>query len=291
LLVSLGVLAGLGLLARGAWEVSRSQVAHSPQYLLTPASIAVTAPPAWVHGDVTAEVFHVMQLDGQLSVLDGPDELEKRLATAYASHPWIRSVGAITKTPPNRVTIALEYRAPLAAVAVGGALIPVDIDGAILPTRDLSADAMRYLPRIELSNPATPPPTVGSLWLDPRLAGALSLIQSFGPTWNEMNLFLVRIDSSPTVRAGQRFWSYNVVSTGNTVVVWGAAPGFAPPDEAPFGRKLESLRRAIAQHGPLDSVAKSPALIDVREGGTAYPRVVMKEGNRIAAKDDGEEVK
>lgn len=291
LLVSLGVLAALGLVARGVWEVSRSQVALSPQYVLTPASVAITPPPPWVSGNVTAEVFHVMQLDGQLSVLNGPEQLEKRLAAAFSAHPWVRNVGAITKTPPNRVAIAIEYRTPLAAVAVGNSLVPVDIDGAILPTRDLSADAMRYLPRIELVDPVVQPPAVGGLWLEPRLAGALSLVQSFGPAWNELNLFLVRIDHSADVRAGQRFWSYSVVSTGNTVVVWGAAPGFSPPDEAPFERKLDSLRRAVAQHGPLDSVAKSPALIDVREGGTAYPRVVMKEGNRLAAKEDEAEVK
>jgi len=116
-------------------------------------------------------------------------------------------------------------------------------------------------------------------------------VHAFGAAWHEFDLFLVRIDSTPEVRAGQRFWSYNVVSTGNTIVVWGAAPGFAPPDEAPFSRKLESLRRVVSKDGPLDSVAKSPALIDVRDGGTAYPRVVMKEGNRLAAKDDEAEVK
>ncbi|QDV72952.1 cell division protein FtsQ/DivIB [Botrimarina mediterranea] len=291
LLVSFAVLAIFGLAARGVWEVSRSQVAHSPQYVLTPSSVTITPPPAWVGSEVTSEVFRVKGLEGLFSVLDGPDSLDKPLAAAYASHPWVRSVGAIIKTPPNRVAITLEYRRPLAAVSVGGDLVPVDIDGAILPTRDLSADSLRYLPRIELVDPVVQPPAVGDLWREPRLAGALSLVQAFGPAWNELNLFLVRIDRSPDVRAGQRFWSYSVVSTGNTVVVWGAAPGFAPPDEASFERKLGSLRRAVAQHGPLDSVAKSPALIDVREGGTAYPRVVMKEGNRIAAKDDEAEVK
>jgi hypothetical protein len=224
-------------------------------------------------------------------VLDDPGPLGQRLAEAFASHPWVRRVGAITATPPNRVAVEIEYRTPLAAVASEGALLPVDYDGAMLPTRELSAEAVGYLPRIELVNPVVPPPPVGGLWSEPRLAGALSLVHAFGDAWNDFDFFLVRIDSTPEVRAGQRFWSYNVVSTGNTIVVWGAAPGFGPPDEAPFSRKLENLRRVVAKDGPLDSVAKSPELIDVRDGGTAYPRVVMKEGNRIAAKDDEAEVK
>lgn len=285
-LVSLAILALLGVATRSAWQAFGPQVAQGPQYQVTPASVAITPPPAWVRGDVAADVFRVTGLDGQLSVLDPPEELEKRIAAAFATHPWVRRVGAITKSPPNRVAIEVEYRTPLAAVAMGGALLPVDLDGAVLPTRDLSADALRYLPRIELVDPVVRPPAVGALWTEPRLAGALSLVQSFGAAWNELNLFLVRIDRTPEVRAGQRFWSYNVISTGNTVVVWGAAPGFAPPDESPFARKLESLRRVIAREGPLDSVANSPALIDVRDGGTAYPRVVMKEGNRVASKDD-----
>ncbi|TWT96108.1 hypothetical protein Pla108_31900 [Botrimarina colliarenosi] len=287
-LLSLAILAALGLATRGAWLAVRPQVAHSPQYLLTPASVSVTAPPAWVRGDVTADVFRVGGLDGQLSVLDPPAGLEERLAQTFVTHPWVRSVGAITKTPPNRVTLELEYRTPLAAVELGGALLPVDLDGALLPTRDLSADAVRYLPRIELTDATVRPPAVGELWLEPRLAGALALVGSFGSAWSELDLFLVRIDHTPGVRAGQRFWSYNVVSTGNTVVVWGGAPGFSPPDEAPFAKKLGNLRRAIAKHGPLDSVAKSPAMIDVRDGDAAYPRVVKKEGNRVASKDDDE---
>ncbi len=290
-LMSLAIITVLGLVARGAWQLYRPQVARSPQYLLTPASVAISPPPPWVRGNVPAEVFQVAHLEGQLSVLDEPGPLGQRLAQAFASHPWVRRVGAITTTPPNRVAVEVEYRTPLASVALGGALLPVDYDGAILPISDLSAEAVGYLPRIELVDPVVPPPAIGALWSEPRLAGALSLVQSFGAAWNEFDLFLVRIDATPGVRAGQRFWSYNLVSTGNTIVVWGAAPGFGPPDEASFSRKLESLRRVVAKDGPLDSVAKSPALIDVRDGGTAYPRVVMKEGNRIAAKDDEAEVK
>lgn len=284
-----GVLASLATLAlcaaasRTAWEWSRPALARDPRYAVTRESVLTPDPPPWLRRDVIGEAFATAGLDGTLSVLSPPPDLEGRLASALAAHPWVRRVGRIAKAPPNRVSVELEYRSPLAAVEASGAIVAIDADGAVLPPGDLPSEAVRHLPRVDLPRPATSQPAVGVVWADPRLGGAVALVESLGGAWDELHLFRIRAGDSAETRAGRSFWTYELVSTGNTVVLWGAAPGFEPPGEKPFADKLATLRQASAKYGPLDSVATSPALIDVRARGNAYPRVVMKDGPRVAA--------
>lgn len=292
-LTSLVILTGLGFLANATWQAVRPQVAHSERYLVTPASLTVPPPPPWVRGDVVAEAFQRGALTGKLSVLDPPELLEEKLAAGLAAHPWVRRVGTIQKQPPNRLLAEIEYRTPLATVMSRSARTPTDVDGVALPTDTLSSDYLKRLPRIGVASGkpqrlSALPFRTGS-WPTTEIAGAAALVAGFGPMFGEFDLFEVQIDPVPGVSPNGRYTNYQFRSRGNTIVVWGAAPGFEPPGESSFATKLQRLRAAIQRYGRLNSVAVGPALIDVREGINAFPRVVMKEGNRLAAKPDEEE--
>lgn len=290
-LTALGILAGLGLGFQLLWESVGPSVAQNARFRVTPASTSIPAPPPWVRHDVIAAAFQRAKLAEGLSVLAPAAEFDEPLAAAFAADPWVRRVGPIVKSHPNRVAIELEYRRPTAAVVMPGGLLPIDADAVLLPSGELTGQQLSWMPRIELRSLTQRPPAIGQAWSDPRLAGAASLVEAFGPLWEELDLLAVRVDSTPEVRAGRRFWSYNLLSTGDTTVLWGAAPNAGPPDEASFDTKLNRLRGFITKHGPLDSVVNSPEILDVRDGIEPFRRVVLREGKRVASKPDDEEAK
>lgn len=286
-LTAIGLLSVLGFGFSALWNAVGPSIARDPRYQVTPDTVTITAPPSWVRDDIVREVFKSHQLASQLSILDSAEQLEKPLSAALANNPWIRSIESIEKSPPNLIKIEVSYRIPLAAVRLGpNSLVPIDAEAARLPSRDLSVDRLRWMPRIEMRELQTRPPEEGEIWAEPRIAGSAAIIAAFGPAWSELDLFALTADAEPDVRAGRRFWNYKLRSTGDTTILWGAAPGAGPPDEADFAVKLERLKRFVSQHGRLNSVTQSPALLDVRDGVEAFKRVVLRTGNRVATKPD-----
>jgi hypothetical protein len=79
----------------------------------------------------------------------------------------------------------------------------------------------------------------------------------------------------PEVRDGSRFFVYDLITRGGTRIVWGAAPGTAPPKEDSFDAKLSRLQNCVEKHGPLDSV-RGPAIVHVRSALEVIPRTVKK---------------
>lgn len=292
-LISLGLLGGLGLAANLVWRSVEPGLRLDPQYLVTPNSVAVTPPPPWVRDDVVQAAFDRGGLTGRLSILAPPEELEQSLAEAFTKHPWVRSVEAIQKSAPNRVTLTLGYRSPLAAVRTpSGGLLPIDADGVLLPSANISRDQLRSMPRIEIASPpAAQPPTVGAPWADRRVAGAAALIAAFGPAWAELDLFRVRPAPTPQVRGAVSFDTFEISSTGSTLIRWGAAPGFGPPDEAAFEEKLDRLRRFVARNGPLNSGSTIRGVLNVQRGIDYHPRVVLRDADEASPEDDDSVVK
>lgn len=286
-LTALTILAGLGFGADVAWKAFRPTVAQSERYRITRDQVTITPAPAWVRDDVLASAFG----EAPLSILDPVEELDARLGSALTGHPWVRRVGPIRKTPPNQLSLEVEYRTPLASVLLPKGLAPTDVDGVRLPTATLSLEYLKRLPRIGVAagDPSRPDAAAvrPEFWPTDQIAGAAAILSRFESLFEELAFYEVQIDPTPGVRAGARFNTYRLRSTGNTIVLWGAAPTYGPPDEATFATKLRRLREAVGRYGPLDSVKTSPAVIDVRDGVEAYRRVVLRSGKRMAAKEAG----
>lgn len=300
-LASLALLAGGGLVVDAVWRSAEPSLRNLPQYRVTASTIELTPPPAWVRADVKLEALRDAGLLGgpdaaPLSVLDDAGELERRVATAIGFHPWVESVGIVRRLPPNRLVVEASYRTPVAALRLrgGGSTTGQVVDRAavVLPPGDLTPATVARLPRIECRAPLTPV-RPGEAWTDPRVTGAVAMITSLGDAWPALRLVDVTPSRTPEVRRDRPYFLYELRSTGNTRIAWGAAPGHAPADEPPFAEKLARLRSYVERHGPLDSVATSPAWIDVRRGLTTRPRVVKKRPpTQTAAKpDDGAEVR
>ncbi|MEM6656175.1 MAG: hypothetical protein AAF596_10250, partial [Planctomycetota bacterium] len=283
-LAAAGVLA---LLAFGAWQAMLSgnqRVAADPRYRVTAESIAVSPPPSWVRGDVRSEALSQFGPEATLSSLDPPERLEQPLATAFARHAWVHSVVRITKSPPNKLRVELEYRTPLAAIGDAGRpgeLLLADAEAVRLPEADLTAAELRHLPRITLpaSAAAAGAPPLGQPWVDTRVRGAVAIAGALGPAWWDLQLADIRPVDPPRRGAGASGPVYELLSQGGTRIVWGAAPMTVPSGEPSFPEKLARLTAYVNANGPLRG-DRSPASIDLRSSRLLVePRTALNAGS------------
>lgn len=272
--VALVVIGLLGWGMNSLWEQVAPSVIQQDQHLLQAERITSTALPAWISANVCAEVVRNAGLDGRLSLLD--DAFAQVIEDAFELHPWVQSVERISKNYPQGVHVEVIYRRPVAVVEMSGhagvLFVPIDKQGVHLPPQDVPEMRKRYLPRI---GGIVGRPPVGQVWPDPRVIGAAELAEKLRDQWEPLCLVDILPSARPEIRDGSRFFVFDLITRGGTRVVWGAAPGTAPPKEDPFDAKLSRLQNCVEQHGPLDSV-RGPAIVDVRRALAITPRTVKK---------------
>lgn len=277
----LAFLLALGFAAHFLWQRSAPAIADHPQYLVNADGIHITPPPAWIRSDIKMQVLRDAGLVGTISVLDDWDVLSRRVKEAFEFHPWVASVVRITKQLPSSLNIELTYRRPIAAVesrdSSGISFLPIDKDAVRLPESDLTDAERRYLPRI---SGVTGRPLVGDVWTDPRVIGGAQLVASLGEAWQTLKL--VEIMASPRSAAhdeSQQDYTFDIITTGGTRIVWGVAPGQeASAGESAFDKKRQRLVDYAAQHGQLESI-DGPAAIDVRSDLVVSPRTARRKGS------------
>jgi hypothetical protein len=262
---ALAVLVAIGLGGQIAWQHFGPEIARRPQFLITADGIHISPPPPWVHSDIRAEVLRDSGLIGNLSVLEDGPALQQRARDAFAFHPWVKSVKRIVIGLPASLEVELEYRRPVAAVEAtdGDAVtfLPVDASGVRLPEGDFNDVERRYLPRI---SGVTGRPVAGKTWGDPRVVDAAMLAAGLSDIWNELRLVEIVPSPQMQVRGESRYFTFDIVTSGGTRVVWGAARGQErDAAESPFDIKRKRLLDYASQQGHLDSV-DGPAEVDVR---------------------------
>jgi hypothetical protein len=272
------LLGSLGFAAQFAWQRTAATIARHPQYLLTVEGIHITPPPPWIRSDIKSQVLSDAGLVGTVSVLDDWDTLARRVKDAFEFHPWVASVERITKQLPAAIEIELKYRRPLAAVESrdehGVTFLPIDEHGVRLPEADLTDGERRYLPRI---SGVTGRPLVGDVWTDPRVIEGAKLIVTLSDVWQQLKLVEIMAALRSTASEDSPTYTFDIVTTGGTRIVWGAAPG----QETSVGEhSCEEKRRRLldyaAQHGQLDSI-DGPAAIDVRSEIVVTPRTARRK--------------
>ena len=263
------ILLGFGVVATLIWRHVEAQVRASRQYALTLDQVYVTPPPAWIHSDVRAEVFRSASLDPPLSTLQ--DNLARRIFDAFAMHPWVAKVVAVTmvsRHPPARVDVELVYRQPACMVeprredvrrdVVPGDLLPVDAEGVLLPSGDFSPiekQSYACLAGID-TRPMGP---VGQPWGDGRVLDGAQIAAAFGPAWQQLKLY--RLQPSPASLAA-REPTYELFSRSGTRIIWGLAPGTKVLGEPSPAEKIARLQQYVADHGGLDTPG-SPTTLDL----------------------------
>jgi hypothetical protein len=230
------------------WQQVQPHVSTRPEYLTPPESIEITAAPEWIHTNIKTEVIRDSGLKEPLSILD--ERLSTRLTQAFSLHPWVGRVAAVNATYPARIQVDLEYRRPAAMVEVQGGLLPIDVDGVLLPTEDFSPQDAQNYPRIAgiVSGPLGP---LGTRWGDPALEAAGKLAPVLQPVWKEFQLHHIQLQ--PQMTQGQKF-VLEMVTNERTVFMWGSPPGNEQADERSASEKLARLTILKTQHGALNSV-------------------------------------
>jgi hypothetical protein len=242
------------------WEKFSGEVLSSQEYLVTPERVQISRPPAWIRSDIRAEVFRDASLDGPLSIMD-PD-LAERIAGAFALHPWVARVVEVRKLAPARVEVDLIYRKPACMVLQAeGQLLPVDVEGVLLPADDFSpVEAVRY-PRLEQidSVPVGPP---GTRWGDVGVTGGAQIAAAIGSAWHD--LCLDRIVPSKVTGIGYADGpTFELYTLGGSRYLWGRAPGTDVPGEIPAAEKVARLINYKQEYGTLDGI-NGPQQLDIR---------------------------
>ena len=249
LILSLLVVGVFVIAWRGTWVAVRENVAASPQYWLTPDQIEITPTPEWIHTDIRAEALHIAGLDEPLSILD--PNLVERAAKAFSFHPWVAEVRRVRKRHPAGLEVELEYRRPVCMVEVRDGMVPVDIEGILLPgaANFSRVEAMQY-PR--LLGVETTPTSHGTRWRDVRVIEGAEIAAAFGPVWQELRLEQIKPYAEPDSKSAGDY-NYQLITSGGSRINWGRAPGNPMPGEAAASEKVALLRDYFQKHGTLDS--------------------------------------
>jgi hypothetical protein len=248
------------LFSAGIWAVwrhVRERVVSSGQYTITPEKIEITPKPPWIHTDVRGEVFRYGSLEG-LSSLD--DRAGERIASAFALHPWIAKA-RVNLRAPARIQVELTYRRPMCMVEVPGDLLPVDVEGILLPSGDFSPIEKQSYPCVGGID-TRPRGPVGQRWGDGRVVDGAEIAAALGAAWQPLKLY--RIVPAATVNAAAAEEpSYDLFTRAGTRVLWGRAPRTKIAGELPTAEKVARLAQYAADHGSLEG-RSGPQQIDVR---------------------------
>jgi hypothetical protein len=291
------VVAAVGIGWRLGWNRVRDDVLANQDYQISPKDIVITPLPAWIHTNPIDQVIRDASLEGSLSILD--EDLTKRLANAFSSHPWVAKVHRVSKQHPARVEVELTYRQPVAMVemvavvrrdgrdeaefqlvlrsdvtgqSVQDVVLPVDAEGWVLPTESFgdsdseaarAAEANKY---IRIRGIASLPlsPTAGENWGDTYVTGAAQIAKVIGERWKRLGL---RCIVAPQRGVAREFdiYTYELLSMKGTRIIWGRSPGSEIRGELAASAKVKWLEHIAAETkgGILDG-ENVPRVIDLR---------------------------
>jgi hypothetical protein len=255
LLVVLLLVGGLIGGAYYGWQRLGPEVVQGPEYVLQPDQIQIPPPPPWIRSDIRAETIRDGGLTG-LSILDR--DLTVKIARAFSLHTWVEDVRRVRKEHPARVIVELVYRRPVAMVEVTmndrPGLLPVDMNGVLLPPGDFSAEQARDYLRISLPD-ATPTGPVGTSWGDLRVDGAAKIAAVLLEHWKQLGLYRIAVESGGAAPGAADEVRFVLTTRRGAQIVWGPAPQAASgADVKAAFAKVERLVAYVEKHGPLDGL-------------------------------------
>jgi hypothetical protein len=245
ILVALVVAGSLAL-----WRKVQSHVAALPEYLVAAGDVEITPPPSWIHTDIKADVIRDAGLIKKISILD--EHAPERLSEAFALSPWVASVAGVHTSYPAHIRVDLIYRRPVAMVEVPGGLLPVDIEGVLLPTGGFSTAEAQSYPRIA-GVTTIPRGPIGTPWGDITVERAAKLAALLQAAWQPLGLHRIEYQQAPE-GGGSGSAALQLVTRGGTVFVWGTAPGDEADGEAKAAEKLACLQKLATDFPTLDAV-------------------------------------
>ncbi|MBN9117827.1 MAG: hypothetical protein J0I06_01435 [Planctomycetes bacterium] len=174
-LLTLGVAAAVlfGLVRLG--DEARRHIGPRDRYAVKFADIRCDPPPGATRDTFLAEVRYAADVPPTFQALDS--ELVTKLSAAFAAHPWVASVDAVTVNASDEVSVKLTYRRPVLAVPAGGAKRAVDAKGIVLPASAPTAD----LPELLTATPLALEAVAGKPWPDEAVVRAAPVAAEYKP--------------------------------------------------------------------------------------------------------------
>ena len=253
------------------WRNWGRTVVARPIYRIAAESIEITPPPPWIRRDVRAEVVRDAALN-DLTIFDKDATI--RVYQAFELNPWVAKVQRVSKHPPARLIVDLEYRKPVAFVEVPpttptdeGGVIPIDGLTCVLPTgtgdfRDFTSEDLKHYLRISIRD-IRPYGLAGTVWGDPRVTGAAKIATALDGAWQSLQLYRIQLASSSELSGNPMEPVYELETASHRRIVWGNAPGQEKPDEPSAPVKVNRLQQAAKSLGSLDQLPESGA--DLRD--------------------------
>jgi cell division septal protein FtsQ len=269
------------------WERWGEDITRGQDYILQPEDFVISdnSPvPDWIHSDIKAEVIRKGSLSG-LSILDR--QLTVKVAQAFTTHNWVETVTRVSKHHPARVVVEMIYRKPVAMVEVAGGLLPIDVEGVLLPTdgffrlppddypgtpKEFAAEQARKYLRISVPDATPTTDLAGSVWGDRRVAGAARIASVLQEHWEQLGLYRIATRATSASTESSAEPSYDLFTRNGVRIIWGEAPDANNAAEARAAvDKVSKLLAYDESNGPLKSMER-PAEIDLRGRMVFDPR-------------------
>ena len=256
-------LVGCAVLGVGSfhlWDRYSEEILGQNRYRLDPSKMRVNEQPDWIRSDVKQNAISFGRLENA-NLLD--QELVLQVKQAFGVQPWIKRVKFVNKQFPSTVEVEVEYRGPIAMVEVPAGmfedfdepgLLPVDIDGCLLPVELTEQEAAMY-PWISGINtsPAGPP---GNPWGDERVLKAAKIVALLEDIWTPLKLHRIEVppneaSADPTSATTERFM---LITRKRRQFDWGSARGEEKRGEDAAADKATRLRQILETNQDLDSL-------------------------------------
>lgn len=248
---ALVVVAAAMLLGWMAWERLGDRVRGGDDLMVHPDAIELVGVAPWIRGDLKLEALRDASLADGVP-LDDP-ELVRRLGRAFAMHPWVREVAAVTVSHPAAARVEIRCREPVAMVAVPGGLLAVDAEGVVLPSDDFTSESAAAYPRVTGVG-SGPQGAVGFPWGDATVEQGAALAAALGPDWKPLGL----VECRPLAASAEGL-AWELRGPGDRGIIFGSAPGHERPGEPTAAAKIARLRSL-----PHDTTSGAVAPVDLR---------------------------
>jgi hypothetical protein len=232
-----------------------------PEYQVAFQEIQLSPPPSGaVPTDLVRQIQRQQDFPEWVSTLD--QGLTKRLAAAFREHPWIESVREVRLAYPPQVVIQVEYRRPVALVALKAGLYPIDPEGVLLPPADFSPQDAERFPVVQnvRSVPAGP---AGLSWGDPVVLASARLADAMRNDWPDLQLTAIVAPKPTKAQVDPADLIFSLTAKGGSRIVWGRAPGSGHPGELTAVQKIGRLHKYLKEFGGFDQ-PRGPYEIDIR---------------------------
>ena len=254
LILVLAIFAGLGILG---WYFAKDRIRSQQKYRLIADNIIVPMPPDWVPDKFVEEVLQNSDLN-KTYLLD--NTLPKKLAEAFAAHPWVERVDHVVLRYPSGADVQLSYRVPVALVEIPQrGMLPVDRNGILLPP-DYLSDTLsdRWSKHLVIQGVQSMPlGSAGTPWGDPMVQAAAQLAAALSDVAEPLKLTRI-IPKTETIPVGTRIVC-QLRTVGGMEIHWGTFVADDPKIEA----KKKKLWDLHDQFHALDNIPATFRPVDL----------------------------